>query len=70
VGYISSIIKTHDISPSQLEFEITESISMYNLNETLRILTELNAIGVSIAIDDFGTGHSSLLYLKKFPIKL
>lgn len=69
VGYISSIIKTHDISPSQLEFEITESISMYNLNETLRILTELNAIGVSIAIDDFGTGHSSLLYLKKFPIK-
>ncbi|MDQ1244845.1 MAG: hypothetical protein QG565_1185 [Campylobacterota bacterium] len=69
VGYISSMIKNHDISPSQLEFEITESISMYNLNETLRILTELNAIGVSIAIDDFGTGHSSLLYLKKFPIK-
>jgi EAL domain-containing protein (putative c-di-GMP-specific phosphodiesterase class I) len=69
VGYISSIIKNHDISPSQLEFEITESISMYNLNETLRILTELNAIGASIAIDDFGTGHSSLLYLKKFPIK-
>ncbi|MBW6487826.1 EAL domain-containing protein [Sulfurimonas sp.] len=69
VAYISSIIKAHDISPSQLEFEITESISMYNLNETLRILTELSAIGVSIAIDDFGTGHSSLLYLKKFPIK-
>lgn len=69
VGYISSIIKKYDISPSQLEFEITESISMYNLSETLRILTELKAIGVSIAIDDFGTGHSSLLYLKKFPIK-
>lgn len=33
---------------------------MYNLNETL---------GVSIAIDDFSKGHSSLLYLKKFPIK-
>lgn len=69
VSFISSVIKKYKISPSQLEFEITESISMYNLNETLRILTELNSIGVSIAIDDFGTGHSSLLYLKKFPIK-
>lgn len=69
VSFISSLIKKYKISPSQLEFEITESISMYNLNETLRILTELNLIGVSIAIYDFGTGHSSFLYLKKFPIK-
>ncbi len=68
VGYISSIIQKHEISPSQLELEITESISMHNLNETLRILSELSTLGVSIAIDDFGTGHSSLLYLKKFPI--
>jgi EAL domain-containing protein (putative c-di-GMP-specific phosphodiesterase class I) len=69
VAYISSVIKKYNVKPSQLEFEITESISMLNMEETLRILSELNSIGVSIAIDDFGTGHSSLLYLKKFPIK-
>lgn len=69
VSFISALIKKYNILPSQLEFEITETISMSNTNETLRILTELNSIGVSIAIDDFGTGHSSLMYLKKFPIK-
>ncbi|MCF6310437.1 MAG: EAL domain-containing protein [Sulfurimonas sp.] len=69
VTFISSMIKKHGVKPSQLEFEITESISMSNTDETLRILTELTSMGVSIAIDDFGTGYSSLLYLKKFPIK-
>jgi len=69
VTFISSMIKKYAIKASQLEFEITESISMANTDETLRILTQLNSIGVSIAIDDFGTGHSSLQYLKKFPIK-
>jgi diguanylate cyclase (GGDEF)-like protein len=66
--FISSMIKKYDVKPSQLEFEITESISMYNTDETLKILTELTSMGVSIAIDDFGTGYSSLQYLKKFPI--
>lgn len=60
VSFISSVIKKYEISPSQLEFEITESISMYNLNETL---------GVSIAIDDFSKGHSSLLISEKISYK-
>ncbi|WP_372999496.1 EAL domain-containing protein [Sulfurimonas sp.] len=68
VSFISSMLHSYQVSPSQVEFEITETISMTNMTNTLRILTELKAIGVSIAIDDFGTGHSSLAYLKKFPI--
>ena len=68
VPFISKTLKKYDIDPSQVEFEITESISMSNMTNTLRILTELRDIGLSIAIDDFGTGHSSLAYLKKFPI--
>ena len=68
VPFIDSIIKEHHIDPVQLEFEITETISMSNMDATLRILNELKNIGVSIAIDDFGTGYSSLSYLKKFPI--
>jgi len=66
--YISNLIDKYNIEPKYIEFEITETISMTNMSNTLRILNELKAIGVSIAIDDFGTGHSSLAYLKKFPI--
>ncbi len=68
VPLVSSLLKKYSVNPSQIEFEITESISMSNVTNTLRILEELKAFGVSIAIDDFGTGHSSLSYLKKFPI--
>ena len=68
VGFISSMIEKYQVDSSQLEFEITETLSMTNVTETLRILNKLNEIGVSIAIDDFGTGHSSLSYLKQFPV--
>jgi len=68
VSFISQMIQKYNIHPSQLEFEITETLSMSNTQNTLRILNNLKEIGVSIAIDDFGTGHSSLAYLKKFPI--
>lgn len=68
VSFISSMLLNYQVNPSQIEFEITETLSMTNMTNTLRILTELKTIGVSIAIDDFGTGHSSLAYLKKFPV--
>jgi diguanylate cyclase (GGDEF)-like protein len=68
VKLISSLIEEHDIDPSQLEFEITETMSMSNIEATLRTLKNLKNLGVTIAIDDFGTGYSSLSYLKKFPV--
>lgn len=68
VSFVASMIRKYAISPSQLEFEITETLSMSNVPATLRVLDELKNIGVSIAIDDFGTGYSSLSYLKQFPI--
>jgi len=66
--FISLMIKKYNIKPTQLEFEITETLSMSNTDATLRILSHMRDIGVTIAIDDFGTGYSSLSYLKKFPI--
>jgi len=68
VSYIYTLIQKYDVDPKTLEFEITETMSMTNIEATLRVLNELKNIGVSIAIDDFGTGYSSLAYLKKFPV--
>jgi len=68
VSFIFSMLQKYSIDPTQLEFEITETMSMTNMEATLRVLHELKEIGVSIAIDDFGTGYSSLAYLKQFPV--
>ncbi len=54
--------------PSSLEVEITESAVMSDPNHALAQLEQIKAYGITIAIDDFGTGHSSLAYLKRFPV--
>jgi EAL domain-containing protein (putative c-di-GMP-specific phosphodiesterase class I) len=55
--------------PSELlMFEITESMVMEDLSGAREIMKKLNRLGVRLAIDDFGTGHSSLAYLKQFPV--
>ena len=56
------------LDPNFLELEITESTAMKNTERTIETVTELRDLGVRIALDDFGTGHSSLSYLRRFPI--
>jgi diguanylate cyclase len=51
-----------------LELEITETTAMQHTDIALGTLQRLKQLGVSVAIDDFGTGHSSLSYLKRFPV--
>ncbi|WP_394132428.1 EAL domain-containing protein [Shewanella maritima] len=51
-----------------LELELTESMIMGNPQDSVAILSQLKALGLTIAVDDFGTGYSSLSYLKRFPI--
>ncbi|MEE9493263.1 MAG: EAL domain-containing protein [Gammaproteobacteria bacterium] len=51
-----------------LEVEITENLSMQNVQKTIQTLHVVRDMGVKIAIDDFGTGYSSLNYLTKYPV--
>ena len=68
VERIDHTLKKHALPPDLLELELTESILIQDVDETMRRLQSLAALGVRLAIDDFGTGYSSLSYLKRFPI--
>jgi diguanylate cyclase (GGDEF)-like protein/PAS domain S-box-containing protein len=65
---VESALKESGIDPRTLELEITETVAMEDVELTMSALAEFRKRGVTIAIDDFGTGHSSLSYLKRFPI--
>ncbi|MFO0234418.1 MAG: putative bifunctional diguanylate cyclase/phosphodiesterase [Burkholderiales bacterium] len=56
------------VEPGLLTIELTESMLMDGIDGSLRTLSALRALGVSISLDDFGTGWSSLTYLKRMPI--
>ena len=65
---IAQALSESGLEPGYLELEITEGITIKDIETTVRSLNELKLMGVLISIDDFGTGYSSLSYLKRFPI--
>jgi EAL domain-containing protein (putative c-di-GMP-specific phosphodiesterase class I) len=68
LSIVEGALADSKLDPRCLELEITESIAMEDADATIATLRQLRRSGVTIAIDDFGTGHSSLSYLKRFPI--
>lgn len=65
---VEETIAATGIDPRLLEFEVTESALMGDVEASTGVLTQLKRLGVRVAIDDFGTGYSSLQYLQQFPV--
>jgi len=66
VAQIESLLQKYALDPQNLELELTESILIKNVYESVNTMLALKKLGVKMAIDDFGTGYSSLSYLKRF----
>ena len=68
VSILKHAIERNNISPWDLEIEITESAFSKNIEKVIEILIQIRNLGIKIGIDDFGTGYSSLSSLLKLPI--
>lgn len=68
VAQVLAILKETGANPKRLKLELTETVLLDNVEETIAKMTELRAHGVGFALDDFGIGYSSLSYLKRLPL--
>lgn len=68
VERVRNVLAHTGATPSCLILEVTESLLIENLDDTIARMTELVQLGVRFSIDDFGTGYSSLAYLKRLPL--
>lgn len=68
VDSVIGVIKKYDVSPAEIELEITETILIEDFQAVYDKLMILRKFGIRISLDDFGTGFSSLSYLKRLPI--
>jgi EAL domain-containing protein (putative c-di-GMP-specific phosphodiesterase class I) len=68
VRAVEQALRDADLAAEFLELELTESMVMHDPEAGIATLEELKVLGVLLSIDDFGTGHSSLSYLKRFPV--
>jgi diguanylate cyclase (GGDEF)-like protein len=70
VATIAKILHDTQMNPRDLELEITESVAVQNLELTVAILREFQAMGITVALDDFGTGYSCLSAVEQLPLNI
>jgi EAL domain-containing protein (putative c-di-GMP-specific phosphodiesterase class I) len=63
-----TLVKKYEISPKNLNLEITETAVIYDLENQLKVLDKLRAFGFIVEMDDFGSGYSSLNMLKDISV--
>ena len=67
VEQVRSVLEQTGANPNKLKLELTESIIISDLADTIVKMLALKTLGVCFSMDDFGTGYSSLTYLKRLP---
>lgn len=68
VESIAAILSETGLDAGNLDLELTESLIMNEIKNSLKVLRNIKSLGISLSIDDFGTGYSSLSYLKSLPV--
>jgi EAL domain-containing protein (putative c-di-GMP-specific phosphodiesterase class I) len=68
VEQVTGLINRSAIRPDRLKLELTESLVLDDIDDTIRKMNQLRKLGIHFSMDDFGTGHSSLSSLKKLPL--
>ncbi|MEU5908032.1 bifunctional diguanylate cyclase/phosphodiesterase [Micromonospora sp. NPDC047527] len=67
-GSVLARLRAHDLPPNRLVLELTETLTLSQLDVVDRVLSRLRDEGVRLALDDFGTGYSSLSLLSRIPV--
>jgi diguanylate cyclase (GGDEF)-like protein/PAS domain S-box-containing protein len=70
LNIIEHILRETGVAGEALRLEVTETVAMKDIEHSVRILMELDKLGIHLSLDDFGNGYSSLGYLKRFPLKV
>jgi len=70
VEMVRDILEKTAFDPTRLDLEVTESLMMNNIEDSIEKMLALKQLGVSLSIDDFGTGYSSLNSLQRFPLDI
>jgi diguanylate cyclase (GGDEF)-like protein/PAS domain S-box-containing protein len=68
VAEVSKILAQTGADPTRLKIELTESMVLEDIGDTLEKMRALKALGIGFSLDDFGTGNSSLSYLTRLPL--
>lgn len=68
VQKITHILHKNAIKPDRLKLELTESLVVDDIHDTIHKMNALRKIGLRFSMDDFGTGYSSLAYLTQLPL--
>jgi diguanylate cyclase (GGDEF)-like protein/PAS domain S-box-containing protein len=63
IPMIERELELSGLDPERLILEVTESVALLDISETMNVMEHLNRLNIGIALDDFGTGYSSLSYL-------
>jgi predicted signal transduction protein with EAL and GGDEF domain len=68
VQRVQAVLHLSGANPHRLKLELTESVLVANVEQTIDKMNALKTLGVGFSLDDFGTGYSSLSYLKRLPL--